>query len=273
MSRTKISEYSATAADNTDINAINIAEGCAPSGINNAIREMMKQLKDFQAGTSGDNVTVGGNLAVTGTATVSGRFVDAFPSNTKMLFQQTNAPTGWTKDTTHDNKALRVVSGTAGSGGSVAFTTAFAGSLSTGNTTATNQNTTATNNNTTATNNATTAGGTVANHTLTSAQMPSHTHTLNVRGTGDNNAMWHRTVQNLRPANGDSNVATNTALANNATGSSNAHSHGFTGTSHNHTQDSHNHTQNAHTHTQDAHNHTLPSFDVAYVDLIIATKD
>jgi hypothetical protein len=49
-----------------------------------------------------------------------------FPSGTKMLFQQTAAPTGWTKDTTHNNKALRVVSGAAGSGGTVAFTTAFA---------------------------------------------------------------------------------------------------------------------------------------------------
>ena len=56
MARTKISEYSETAADNTDINNINIAEGCAPSGINNAIREMMKQLKDFQSGTSGDPI-------------------------------------------------------------------------------------------------------------------------------------------------------------------------------------------------------------------------
>lgn len=54
MARTKISEFSDTAADNTDINNIDIAEGCAPSGINNAIREMMKQLKDFQSGTSGD---------------------------------------------------------------------------------------------------------------------------------------------------------------------------------------------------------------------------
>ena len=47
-------------------------------------------------------------------------------SGTKMLFQQSTAPTGWTKDTTHNDKALRVVSGTASIGGSVAFTTAFA---------------------------------------------------------------------------------------------------------------------------------------------------
>lgn len=47
------------------------------------------------------------------------------PSGTRMLFAQTAAPTGWTKDTTNDNAALRVVSGTAGTGGSVNFTAAF----------------------------------------------------------------------------------------------------------------------------------------------------
>lgn len=64
------------------------------------------------------------------TAASSGAAPSAFPSGTLMLFQQTAAPTGWTKQTTHDNKALRIVSGTAGSGGSVAFTTAFASGLS-----------------------------------------------------------------------------------------------------------------------------------------------
>ncbi len=47
------------------------------------------------------------------------------PTGTKMLFQQTSAPVGWTKDTTHNDKALRVVSGTVGSGGSSAFSTVF----------------------------------------------------------------------------------------------------------------------------------------------------
>jgi hypothetical protein len=69
----------------------------------------------------------------------------SFPSGTVMLFVQTSAPTGWTKSTTHDNKALRVVSGTASSGGSIAFTTAF-------------------------------ANGNAGSTTLSTAQMPSHNH-------------------------------------------------------------------------------------------------
>jgi hypothetical protein len=69
-----------------------------------------------------------------------------FPSGTVMLFVQTAAPTGWTKSTANNDKALRVVSGNAGTGGSVAFTTAFASGLNAGNT------------------------------TLSTSQMPSHTH-------------------------------------------------------------------------------------------------
>lgn len=72
------------------------------------------------------------------------------PSGTLMLFQQTSAPTGWTKQTTHNDKALRVVSGTAGSGGTSAFTTVF-----------TNQTPTVS----------------VGATTLSTAQMPSHNHT------------------------------------------------------------------------------------------------
>jgi len=50
-----------------------------------------------------------------------------FASGTTIVFYQASAPTGWTKSTSHDNKALRVVSGTGGgSGGSTAFTSVFA---------------------------------------------------------------------------------------------------------------------------------------------------
>jgi hypothetical protein len=70
MAKTKISEWSATPANNTDIDGINLAEGCAPSGINDAIREMMAQVKDLYAGTSGDATAVagGGTGATTASA-------------------------------------------------------------------------------------------------------------------------------------------------------------------------------------------------------------
>ena len=71
MPKNKVSEYSPTASNNQDIGGINISEGCAPSGINNAIRELMAQLKDMQAGTDGDTFTVGGNLTVSSTLTAN----------------------------------------------------------------------------------------------------------------------------------------------------------------------------------------------------------
>jgi microcystin-dependent protein len=80
MPKNKVSEYSPTASNNTDIGGINIAEGCAPSGINNAIRELMAQLKDMQAGTDGDDFSIGGNLAVTGTTTLTGTTAAPTPS-------------------------------------------------------------------------------------------------------------------------------------------------------------------------------------------------
>jgi len=75
MPKVKISEWSSTPANNTDIDSINIAEGCAPSGINDAIRELMAQVKDLYAGTSGDLIAVAGGGTGVGTSTGSGNNV------------------------------------------------------------------------------------------------------------------------------------------------------------------------------------------------------
>jgi hypothetical protein len=64
MAKTKISEFDTDPSLNTDIDSINIAEGCAPSGINNAIRELMSQLKNQQDGSSLDTFTVGNTLTI-----------------------------------------------------------------------------------------------------------------------------------------------------------------------------------------------------------------
>jgi hypothetical protein len=71
MAKTKVSEWSAIPANNTDVGGIDINEGCAPSGINNAIRDVMAQIKDMQTGADGDNFVVGGNLTVNGTITLA----------------------------------------------------------------------------------------------------------------------------------------------------------------------------------------------------------
>jgi hypothetical protein len=65
-------------------------------------------------------------LTSNGTTWVSAAPGAEFSSGTRISFNQTAAPTGWTKDTSTDNAAFRLVSGSVSSGGTVDFTTAFA---------------------------------------------------------------------------------------------------------------------------------------------------
>jgi len=90
MAKTKISEFSTTAADNTDITNINIAEGCSPANLNNAVRSLMALLKDSTAGASGQVLlSAGGSTTPTwGSAFVTGMII---------LWSGSSAtiPTGW----------------------------------------------------------------------------------------------------------------------------------------------------------------------------------
>ena len=70
MAKNSIRDYSATSSLNTDVQSVDISEGCAASGINNAIREVMADLKDVSSGTialespQADSLTVTGDLTV-----------------------------------------------------------------------------------------------------------------------------------------------------------------------------------------------------------------
>ena len=80
------------------------------------------------------------------------------PQGAVAVFYQSAAPTGWTKSTTHNDKALRVVSGTGGgSGGSIAFSSAFPNSLKSISSTFP-------------------VTGTVGNTTLGTTTIPNHSH-------------------------------------------------------------------------------------------------
>jgi len=139
------------------------------------------------------------------TAASNGASPSAFPATTAMMFVQTAAPTGWTKSTTHNDKALRVVSGSASSGGTTAFSTVFANQTPT----------------------ITTSGLSAGATTLTTAQLASHTHDsvqpyglTNSGGCGSPNS-W--SVLGFGGRNG-SNFNTGSA------GSGNSHTHTVSGT-------------------------------------------
>jgi hypothetical protein len=85
MPKVKISEFDIDPANNTDINNINIAEGCAPSGINNAIRQLMSDLKEFQTGAGGDPFNGAVNGTVGATTPSTGAFTTLTSNSTTTL--------------------------------------------------------------------------------------------------------------------------------------------------------------------------------------------
>jgi len=92
------------------------------------------------------------------------------PSGTRLLFHNSSAPTGWTKDTSINDSALRVVSGTPGSGGSAGFSSALgspsvSGSVSLSGDPGTGNLSTSISGNVN-----------VGSTTLSTSQMPSHFH-------------------------------------------------------------------------------------------------
>ena len=134
------------------------------------------------------------------TAASSGAAPSAFPSGTVMLFRQTAAPTGWTKDTTNYNdSALRVVTGAVSSGGTVGFTTAFASQTPAGSISI--------------------SGGSVSAYTLTTTQIPSHLHTYN--------QVNFNSTQNQSSGSGTGWVGRASANTG-STGGGGSHTHGFT---------------------------------------------
>lgn len=125
MAKDKVSDWSSTPSNNTDVGGIDINEGCAPSGINNAIREVMAQIKDMQSGLDSDNFTVGGNLSVTGTSTLTGNVTT---SGTLAVTGLTTATGGVAGDIFASNGTSKVLeNGTDGT--NATFTGAVTGNV------------------------------------------------------------------------------------------------------------------------------------------------
>jgi hypothetical protein len=118
-------------------------------------------------GTSNPSFVAPGNsanvLTSNGTTWVSSAVPqpEFFSSGTRMTFNQTSAPTGWTKDTSTDNAGFRLVSGNVSSGGSVDFTTAFSATRAV---------------------TVTSMSGSAGATTLSTPQIPSHTHSIPTGG-------------------------------------------------------------------------------------------
>jgi len=77
VAKDKLTEYDATAANNTVVGDVNLAENSAlPSDMNNAVREVMSHLKEFATGAESiSGLTVAGNVSVdSGTIKLDGNY-------------------------------------------------------------------------------------------------------------------------------------------------------------------------------------------------------
>jgi hypothetical protein len=188
-------------------------------------------------------------------------------AGTRMIFEQTSAPTNWTKITTGvNNYAIRVVTGTAAPGGTVAFSTVFStaravsGSVGQGAGGGTvgqgagggtvGQGA---------------GGGTVQGATLATAQIPPHNHSFQNHQAG---------IQ--RGSQGPTNTVINNPFTGQSTGnagSGQAHGHGFQGAQHVHPFSG---AQHVHPFSGAQHVHPwsgTANLNVRYVDVIIASKN
>jgi hypothetical protein len=138
------------------ISALSVASGgtgLTTLTANNVILGSGTSAVQFVApGTSGNVLTSNGTTWVSSAG--------SFDSGTRMTFNQTSAPTGWTKDTSTDNAGFRLVSGSVSSGGSVDFTTAFTAARAV---------------------TVTSMSGSAGATTLSTPQIPSHSHPITTR--------------------------------------------------------------------------------------------
>ena len=159
--------------------------------------------------TLSGNIDVSSNTLTTSTAQKQAISATAFASGTKMIFNQTSAPTGWTKDTSsNNNSALRVVTGTAGTGGSQDFTSAFGATIS--------------------------VAISNASHTLAISEMPAHTHISKFFPQGGSYTSYYPGLP------GHSGGTTSNGTAGTSTGGGGSHTHnnslsgtGSSGSTHN----------------------------------------
>ena len=86
-----IQDYNTTPASNGTIDGVDIAENCAPAGLNNAIRALMADLKQYVNDVSGATATTGSSntYAITTAATWT-----AYASNMVIAFDANHSNTG-----------------------------------------------------------------------------------------------------------------------------------------------------------------------------------
>jgi microcystin-dependent protein len=261
---------SATPATNDYLGEIDF-QGKNGTGVTKSYAQLRAQIDSTTAGSesgslelllsrSGSDVTINFPTSA-GTLALISDVPEAFASGTRMLFHQTSAPTGWTKDTSNNNNsALRVVTGSAGSGGSMDFTSAFSNrSISVSGTASGNVNN----------GGGFSVGYTTNGRTLSESQLATHRHTIKTTDF-DNPPGDHRSQGY---PNNDSHQATrSTDRSRNRDINSNVCSQVGSSQSHDHSGQI-NVGDHQHSFSTGVNSSGNNDFRVKYVDIIIAQKN
>ena len=72
MAKNRVSEWDIVSDNNLDIKGINISDDMPPSFVNDAMREMMAQIKQWQSGLYEEPLTIKGDLDIQGGMTLDG---------------------------------------------------------------------------------------------------------------------------------------------------------------------------------------------------------
>jgi microcystin-dependent protein len=72
MAKNRVSEWDVVSDNNLDIKGINISDNMPPSFVNDAMREMMAQIKQWQSGLYDESLTIKGDLDLQGGMTLNG---------------------------------------------------------------------------------------------------------------------------------------------------------------------------------------------------------
>lgn len=213
---------------------------------------------------SNGNVSMTNDLSVTGaisaaTLTVGGIAGSFFASGTVLIFRQSVAPSGWTKlsDSSLNNAALRVVTGSVSSGGTRDFSSVFAENYAgSGSASASGA--------------LSLSSSTTGSTTLSINQIPAHRHFVAADVTShtgsslsSSNQVKRGGFQELSSFSGEAyhfgGVSTDATIGRTSeTGNSQGHTHSLSGI------------------TAASHSHTVTTetdLGVKYVDVIIAQKD
>lgn len=191
---TDLTAFARTILDDADAAAVRATLGLGALATLNTVGPTEIAATAVVAGTyTFATVTVDADGRITSAS--SGAAPESFPAGTRMPFNQTAAPTGWTKDTTAalNDSIMRIVTGTVGAGGSNAFST-FNGQTSVGAT------------------------------TLAESQIPSHSHVIQGASGSTVNSTVRNEISNNKGTQDNLTSSSSTA----ATGGGGSHTHSIT---------------------------------------------